>query len=269
MDIAVIMPSWHPERAVKNMQILLENSNTGYVRPVYVIPKEKAEASIYRNQLTNLVETPEKLGPLQAMAAGGKLHARTDLLMFLHDDVEILEKGWDTYVAEHFRRDRNCGLAGFGGATGLGDEGIYKIPYELNQLARHSFKSNMKEWQVHGTQTKIPERVAVLDGFCQIFSKHSYQEMGGWEDAIRHGLPHHHMYDAWAACRMNEMSYHVWLLPVYCHHHGGMTAVSQEYAMWVQSQGFQDDSDVHRQAHKIIYDRFRQTLPIRTKTYAR
>jgi hypothetical protein len=56
-----------------------------------------------------------------------------DILCYIHDDVLLLEKGWDERVRRCFERHPNCGLAGFGGSTGLAGDEIYRVPYELHR----------------------------------------------------------------------------------------------------------------------------------------
>src|SRR5574342_937671 len=68
------------------------------------------------------------MGPVQAFLQGISeaitLHD-PDIIACLHDDLEILEDGWDELVRGAFDFSR-CLLARFGGARGLGSDDIYK-----------------------------------------------------------------------------------------------------------------------------------------------
>jgi len=191
----------------------------------------------------------------------GASERKGNILAFLHDDCTIDEFGWDAKIDYHFHRYPNCGLLGFGGALGLGTADLYKRPYQLQQLARQRFFSNMAEAESHGQRTTETRRVAVLDGFAQVFRRSAYVNMGGWKDALDAGITFH-MYDAWAACRMWELGWETWLLPLACSHHGGLTSVSAEYDQWLRAKGVEGDAEVHTKAHEVIYQRFRNTLPI-------
>ena len=78
--------------------------------------------------------TPQWLGSVPAMAramlaAQMKFGQRAEVIVALHDDVEIDQAGWDAEVLSHFATHPQCGLAGFSGALGLGSSDIYQAPY--------------------------------------------------------------------------------------------------------------------------------------------
>ena len=250
-DLLVVIPTWDGEKGQRTMK-QWEEKQAGDVEYAIVSPSSEE----FRN------------GVLQGMAYGAQQLAELDPapagVVFSHDDVEMLEEGWDTTIVEFLDDHPQCGLVGLGGAKGLGSNDIYKVPYRFQQLVRLTFKSNMRDFHIHGTKLEKPERVAVLDGFFQAFSLRAYEEMGGWEEAVKDGMPPHHMYDAWAACRMKELGYEVWALPIKCHHRGGETAVTAAYHNWAKAHGWDEgDVSVHQKAHEVCYLRFRDVLPIR------
>ena len=73
------------------------------------------------------------------------------------------------------------------------------------------------------------------------------------------------MYDAAMACLMAEKGWEVWMLPIPCHHAGGNTSTTPAYDAWLRSRGINGDAEVHEKAHRIIYERFRQILPLRVR----
>ena len=91
-----------------------------------------------------------------------------DVIACLHDDLEIHEPGWDEKVLRYFERNPDIGLAGFGGAIGLGSDDLYVAPYKPDQLARQGFRSDLTDAEKHGIRSLLPEQVACLDGFSQI-----------------------------------------------------------------------------------------------------
>lgn len=242
MTLCVLIPTWHPERA----RALIDKLAT---------TKVLAD--------TTFICSTERCGALDSMERLGRA-TDADYMMFIHDDIEILEAGWDQTIARFFEEHPKCGLAGFGGALGLGNPEIYKVPYQLQQLARHNFFSNMKEAHIHGFRTLKPMRVAVLDGFCLIFRREAYLCMGGWLKAINCGLMFHN-YDFWACCMMARLGGEVWVIPIQCHHYGGGTSVSLEYNEWIKTQGYVSDVEVHARAHEICYREFKDVLPLRVE----
>jgi hypothetical protein len=192
----------------------------------------------------------------QAVAMGA------DLIACLHDDLEITEYGWDERLVELFEKKPKALLAGFGGGKGLGHELIYAIPYDPMQLARQRFMSNMRDAEAHGERTKEVQRVACLDGFSLVgrwqFMTNSFTRMKGL------GMVHH-AYDSLLGAYAAREGGETWLVPVACHHAGGMTAVgSQAYQAWAKAQGA-GDQGFWVQSHAIAYEEGRGVLPLRVE----
>lgn len=241
------------------------------------------------------------LGSVPAFAKGvqAALFGGAQVIACLHDDVRIDESGWDAKVLEYFDRHPQCGLLGFGGAVGLGSDDIYQTPYDPMQLARQGFRSNMQDAEAHGKRTTQSQRVACLDGFCQIGrvefwqgryasgTPKDFEHLGRiahdlvrrrrqkdlistrlargnlfarmTEDGVRH-----HFYDGMLGCFAARLGWEVHLLPLACHHAGGLTAVGDAgYIEWAKTQDPQGDQGFWEQAHKIGYEEFRDVLPIR------
>ena len=184
-----------------------------------------------------------------------------DVIACLHDDVAIYDKGWDTTVEFLFALKTRCILAGFGGALGLGDSDIYRKPYSPMQLARQDFISNMRDAEQHGRRVVEPPRVACLDGFSLIGRAEFFG--WAWEEMERLGVVHH-FYDGLISGMVAGERKEVWLLPVYCHHAGGQTAVgSVGYQKWAERQIDGGDQGFWEAAHRIGYEELRGVLPLR------
>lgn len=226
------------------------------------------------------------LGMVPAFAIGVQkaLDDEADLIACFHDDLEILDPTWVDQVQRIFKVCPHAGLVGFGGALGLAHPHIYQLPYDPMQLARRGFLSNMRDAEAHGQRTTSPQRIAVLDGFSQIGTAAFWR---GWRHdstgRLYEGLRPtssmapgwnlftlmqswglvHHAYDAALGAFAKQLGYQVWLAPVACHHYGGRTAVGNaQYQAWAQSQVANGDQGFWREAHRIVYDRFRGILPV-------
>lgn len=225
------------------------------------------------------------LGVVPAFARGIEtalqLDPVPDVIACFHDDVEILEDDWDDMVMATFEARPNCGLTGFGGGEGLGASDIYRVPYAPMQLARTGFVSNMRDADAHGRRAVWEMRVACHDGFSQIGRRDYWQGVeahppahGAQADGLkgpnlfermeRLGVIHH-AYDAALGCYAKRLGWEVWLTPVDCHHLGGQTAVGDpNYTDWANKQVEGGDQTFWERAHRIIYDEFKDVLPIPT-----
>lgn len=278
--LVVIIPTWDLHRALERVDDLIDLESGGdsmLVRTHYIVVSQQindgrdVEAAVEVTQSTrafpylDVIHTRPLL-PTQAMALGGlsAMVKGADILMFLHDDVQVLEPAWDERVAVQFVKYDRCGLVGFGGATFFGSEELYRAPYEHTQLARYNFLSQLTDWNIHGGYLNGTMQAAALDGFSLILSRDAYEQMGEWIAAIEDGI-HFHMYDAWVSCRMQELGLETWMLPVRCSHAGGGTSVkhSDVYEKLVRENGYESGQDLYDKAHRRIYDRFRGVIPFK------
>lgn len=208
-----------------------------------------------------------------------RLNPDAEVIACLHDDVQIFEVGWDEKVLKLFDRHPACGLAGFGGAIGLGASDMYQRPYDPMSLARVGFRSNLVDAEAHGLRSLLPERVACLDGFSQIGRRAFWD---GWTAAK--GLPAayiaelkprpwavleelgvvHHLYDGLLGCLAARYGWETWYLPLRAKHYGGQTAVGDAgYQAWAKTLDDRGDQGLWEHAHRIGYDSFRDVLPLR------
>ena len=183
------------------------------------------------------------------------------IIAYLHTDVEIYEQDWDKRVLAEFE-DPTVGLVGFGGAKGLGVPDLYRRPYELRQLARQEFYSNMRDAEAHGERFAGSMEVAILDGFCLIVRRALLDKCGGWQPEE---WPPHHVYDMYIAAQTKRHGYRARMVGVDCRHRGGETATSGKYLDWATTTKWGSDQAMHTQGHRLFYDRFRDVLPWRCK----
>lgn len=228
-----------------------------------------------------IIQTTGVMGvvPAYAKLVGDALAFGGEILACLHDDVEIYEKGWDKNILDFFDTHPRCGLAGFGGATGLGAPDIYQTPYNPMQLARRDFCSNMRDAESHGRRVVEPLRCAAFDGFAQVGRAEFW---GGLAPSVRmnrtpasisHAHPNlfqqmadwgliFHAYDSLLGCFAKRLGWEAWLLPFDCKHHGGLTSVGDKnYETWAKETNGVGDQKFWEEAHQIGYREFRDVLP--------
>lgn len=181
------------------------------------------------------------------------------LIACLHDDLTILEHGWEYRVLHEFG-DPSVAVVGFGGALAIGRDDIYKTPYHYIQLARDGFMSNLRDAETHGTRFRDACDVAVLDSFSIIVRRSFLDDIGGWP-VDRY--PHSHMQDVWICLKAWEAGKRVRLVGVECEHTSG--GRGPEYAKWVETTPWGSDEAMHRESHRLVYDEFRNILPLRVR----
>jgi hypothetical protein len=206
-------------------------------------------------------------------------YTEIDIIACLHDDVEITEHDWDEQVLRAFDHHPEVGLLGFGGAIGLGADGLYREPYDPMQLARVGFRSNMIDAEAHGIRSLLPEPVACLDGFSQIGRRAFWAGLthgewragspgnghlvGPWDYLAQRGIVHH-FYDGALGCLARRAGWVTYYLPVACRHLGGQTAVGDPgYQDWAATQTEGGDRGFWETAHRTCYTLFEDVLPLR------
>lgn len=199
----------------------------------------------------NVLIVNGKNGMLPAYQYGYNCKPETEILAYLHDDTIINDLAWTARVLKEFR-DPKVGLVGFGGATRHGDPGMYRKPYEYQQLARAGFKSNMVDAEHHGERFTGECDVAVLDGFALIVRREVLEKAGGWPLNTPIGYV---CYDYWLSCMTRRLGYKIRLVGVPCQHLGGQTFVKlgmgRDEKHWKQ----------YIDSHQYIYDEFKDVLP--------
>lgn len=150
-----------------------------------------------------------------------------DIIAFLHNDLFLLEPGWDQKVADAFAEDPKLGLVGVFGARGCGKDGgrSYCYGHFMGEVDG-GCKCHEFAWQHHGTLCP-PEGIpaAVLDGCAMIFRADALRDVG-----VAMDYPIHHFYDRLYCCRMLDKGWHIRVLDIRCDHGNGATAITQHEA---------------------------------------
>jgi len=209
----------------------------------------------------NLVMREKIDGTINPFLAGIEAAAeyKPKLVACFHDDLAIDEESWTGKVLEVFAQDKKAVLAGFGGGIGLGTADIYQTPYNPMQLARQDFISNMRDAEVHGRRVKETTRVACLDGFSQIGKIDFLWEC--YKQAQILGI-RHHAYDSLFGAWAYASGWNAYMIPIACHHQGGVTAVgSEEYQKYARGEHPDGDQEFWRQAHEVMYRECEGVLP--------
>lgn len=238
--------------ATASFSSLLQNEIHPFVRSVLIAAPDGRASVWHGNSGKGVVEGYEDIYQ--------KFRESSQVVCYMHDDAEIFETGWALGVEEMFNRDPKLAIAGLGGATGMGDRDIYKVPYEINQLVRVGYYSNQRGWEVHGKRETGVRDVAVVDGFFMAVRTSFLDQVGGWK-WIRSNF---HCYDT-AMCLMAlRHGWKVKILGIDCDHYGGGTSTKAEYIEWCRENGTTPERE-HIEPHLWQYEEFRDVLPVRVE----
>ena len=196
-------------------------------------------------------------GVLSAYQQGYELYPNAEVIAYYHDDVRIDEPYHHRRFLAEFQ-DPSVGIVGYGGAKNHGHPHLYKVPYNLQHLARSDYYSNVDDAEEHGTRFTGEMDVAVLDGFALIIRRELLDKMGGWQPDK--WMPHH-IYDYRACAEAHRPGYRVRCIGVRCHHFGGRTATTAEYQEWCKTTKWGSDVEMHKQGHRMFYDVYKDVMP--------
>ena len=197
------------------------------------------------------------ISPTQKMNHAYRNAKTYDIIAFIHSDVAIYEEGWTARVLRELE-DPTVGVVGFGGALGLGHPDIYKVPYQLNQLARFDYRSNTVDAEFHGERERGACDVATLDGFALIVRRAILERAGGWPEDK---MPFHN-YDNWLCLMARRLGYRTRMVGVECHHFGGGHSVKGTWQKQCIEEFGMSDAEIHRVSHDYLYSEFREELPL-------
>lgn len=192
----------------------------------------------------------------------GIRYATGDVVACLHNDLMVRDPGWDTKVLSVFEAPMTppVGVVGFHGSTMLGADEIYRVPYQLPQLARGGSVSNMEDAESHGGRVTYPVPVVTLDGMALIARRSDLTKWGGFDERYLH-----HMYDHDLCLTARQHGHQNWMLPILVRHISGQTANAARYNDHLAKIGRGNDANIHGEAHAAFYEKWRGTgqLPAR------
>lgn len=157
--------------------------------------------------------------------------AEGEIVAFLHSDVVIYEKGWDSHVRAHFDARPELGLAGFIGSTELDGFGGRGLGTYSNFMGRSVTAVNGQVFtgsvaEIHGKRTTdVILNAKVVDGCAMIFRKGVLDRIEWKSD-----YPPHHFYDRMMSCQVRELGSTIAVIGIEFDHFSGQTANVQ--AKW-------------------------------------
>lgn len=207
-----------------------------------------------------------------------RTHGDVEVICCFHDDLVILEQGWDQRVLDTFADFQQVGLAGFGGWRSLGTDDLYETDYDPLHLRAHDYISNRTDAERWGARSHVVERVVVASTFSQIGRKafwtgfyepewrtrQSRRKLypRPWDEIKQTGIVDH-FYAGALGCLAHRGGWQVLSLPVRCRHLGGQTTGETRYQQWAADEYDGGDRGIWEQAHRIGYETYKDQLPLR------
>lgn len=176
----------------------------------------------------------------------------TDLLAIFHNDMQILQSGWDTEVLKLFAKDPKLGLVSFFGCPGVmangGRGGVH--------LGVGAGWSNMVDAEQHGVRISEPRAIAVPDGFAMILRRKMLKATGGYG-------PRNYHYDIVLGLQSLAAGFHNMVAPISCRHLGAQTRLKSDYMKWMgETFGTGDQWAVYRMWDADIAKAWGPCLPL-------
>ena len=241
------------EKNEKNVEevIIIDNSDDSFAD--YSSSKELSLTFLKK---IKILENKENLGVRASLNQGWK-EAKSEIVLFMHNDLMIYEKDFDKKITDTFKKLPEVAMIGAFGAKGLGTSNIYQGHYEMNQLARSLNVSEARmDKNVHGFRNlkKEFENVAVFDGMFMAIRKTLLEKVKGF-DKITQTF---HNYDNLMCIKSLENGFENIVIKLDVYHLGGATTVSQD---WSANFG-KTKQEVHEDAHPPLYSYGKGLLPI-------
>jgi hypothetical protein len=268
-DIVIVTPNLKHE---KTIDFLLENSVLEH--EIYLIDNGASHLGFDFGDYGKYVKLviPDCSLPLPAVYNRAWEITTSKFVAFLHNDVLVLEKGWDAKV-DKYAHDI-IGIIGFAGSIGLGSADIYKAPFRNEQLVRIGFHWNFnsldlrtyvnnlgppycnESWlRCHGA-CLISEwlQIASVDGLAIIANRKLLDAGGFDEEYLFHG------FDDDMCMKSIDMGMHNMIINV-GYFHGGCGGNDGHVQMLKIHN--KEEAQLHDDACLRLYNKWRHLLPIR------
>ena len=277
-DIVIITPNKSHE---KTIELVLENSLLDH--SIFLVDNGASENGHCFGEYSDLVKMSISGNPRvpEVYNRAWELTS-TDFVCFLHNDTIILESGWDVKVEKYFSSD--VGVLGFCGGTGFGDEKIYEHKFVNSDVARQGFLWNFKNTEVieymigigideewakkhvrsHGLNLDNElTKIVVVDGLAMIINREAFNRIGGFDERfVFQG------FDVNFCLHAISLGYNNYAINIK-YFHGGCGA-GKSYFKLLEAHSVEDEElvsgtkrGVHHQACRILYDNWKDLLPIR------
>lgn len=208
-----------------------------------------------------VIRNNENVGLIKSLEQGIEA-AKSDIVVYTHNDVKVYTDGWDTLIKKVFNDVPNLAVAGFFGAMGVHPNGGRWR--SQSRMMGHTWGSG---WKQHGEWLQGEySPAAVLDGLCMIFNK---------KIALKEGFPPgpiHHWYDRTIPLYYIDKGYKCATIGVKFDHKGGMTSSKEGYwksaKKWCEENNIQVNEEnnydlaIYKEGERLFTEKWANRLPL-------
>ena len=157
----------------------------------------------------------------------GMENTKGDVVLFIHSDLIIDERGFDLLLTYVFASDKEVGLVGFIGSDEINENGGRSSGTTSNFLGK-TYKYKDRVWtgtpaSMWGERYDGLTSAVVLDGCSMALRRSAWNEIG-----YRENRPLNHYYDRLISLQVLEAKYKVKVLGIACDHISGQTAMNEK-----------------------------------------
>ena len=150
---------------------------------VEIIVIDNASEKEYTHPHATVLRNDKNIGFCPSMLEGIAFSSNNHVLC-MHNDVFILEKGWNNRLLSHFSLDHKLAIAGLFGAAGVGIDGGRGNP--MGNMVGKKYGMNIKD---HGILLTDSHPSVVFDSLAMCYRKDYFYQLKPEE------LPMHHWCD--------------------------------------------------------------------------
>jgi GT2 family glycosyltransferase len=187
--ISIIIPGCHDSGSLERCIASL-TSKTSYPNYEVLIVQEDTQSPDTHRSFSGL---PHRLLRLPGASNGSVLRnfavkqADGPWLLFLDDNIEVIETDWLTVMAEHIQRPE----VGAVGARLLNPNDTIEqagIVLGVNGIAQPAFRGFPAEHPGAGRQLQITRNCSAVSGGCILVRREVFQEVGGFDEGLTESL---------------------------------------------------------------------------------
>ncbi len=149
-----------------------------------------------------------------------------DIMLFIHDDLIINEKGFDLLLRYAFEKDPKLGLVGFVGSDELNEKGSRGWGTTSNFMGK-TYSYEGKTWvgskaELWGSRYDALTPAVMIDGCAMAIRRSVWNKLG-----FHRNQSMYYYYDRLMCCRVLEAGYRIATLGLDCDHISNQTASKQ------------------------------------------
>lgn len=226
--------------------ILIDNGDTDHTTEwlrKYILPNTIGDV--------HLVTNKENVGVLASLQQGyEKVNKDTDVIVYMHNDVAILEYIYSPAIIEDMFNHSDTGICGLFGAKIAGIDG-----------GRGECVYNGLEAPLEGDKIYKAKEVTLLDGLFLAIRKKILDNTNGWDM----NYTYHHFYDKDISLESIKQGYKNYVLPISYYHLSGQTANFGSYKQWIGDKLEGGDIESHKLSEEYYLAKWKDFLPYKVE----